>query len=503
MLAPLILLLLYLFSCGGKSEGGTRLELNIVTPAQEPYYTEIRVRVSGFDMEPVEQVKRGVFYPGDRVPFDFNLPKGVERHVEAVILDPNGSPAFYGRKTLDLSNVQRVVMDMLGTDLSVVFEEPYLEGRRPLEGVEFYLLSEDLYSLNGAFFSGKKHYWVGSYVAYRDDEGFLMSYVDLPGSYFLRKSRTYTIPIKMPEGEEKLSLYGSYRGEVKKNTETIRVSSESMLADGRLILAGYGERLYYSFSTLSANFLPACELFECKTPRLRVEAPDLEGYSLFFSLLGLDVPAQDGNLYVVARGIPYRLRVEGKIKVPCIMEYILWTDLGENFSGEATLKVKTRRVSIHGVEPRAYLRLYSERLQLGGRCESSAKREIDLPYVEEEDLWVEAVYPEGLTVGALLRAKENSLSMPNIDLKVRDFSMSDGVLTFRFERLGFNGWCSLELRGGQERIFIDRIPPWRSYFKLKVSSVGWYNLPDYRIRCTSEDKSAYVERWSVKSFEVF
>lgn len=58
---------------------------------------------------------------------------------------------------------------------------------------------------------------------------------------------------------------------------------------------------------------------------------------------------------------------------------------------------------------------------------------------------MEAVYLEGLTVGALLRAKENSLSMPNIDLKVRDFSMSDGVLTFRFERLGFNGWCSLEL----------------------------------------------------------
>lgn len=468
------------------------LQLRLLSSSY-PYYSEVWLRVSGLEFEPVFIRRSGPFYPGDRVVFEVNIPIGKERHIEAVILDPEGKPAYYGKKALDLYGGV-VVMDMLPTQMSLEMYEGFLDGKAPVNGVEVFLLSEDLYSLNMSATGGV--FWVGSYIAYRDDRGWRFHYLDAPQSIKLSFSKYYQRSVDLPEGEETLELYGSYVGSVSKGDSGIKIESSRLLLGGVPVLAGVGKRLYY---LVDGSFKPACELFECRNLNLSISAPNLDTYRLFISYMGLDLPAKEGNRFVYIRGLPYRLRLEGGIREPCRMDYRLWVDLGEDFSGEPKVQVKTKRVRVEGISPNAYLRIYSKDLELGGYCESSARDGILVPYVKDEDLWVEASYPNGLVVGMLLRSGQETIVMPEVNLRVEE-KLSSDVLTFVFERIGFSGWCSLELLSGEKKVYIDRIPPWRSHIKLKT--YGYFEkAPNYRLRC--ERDYGYVEKRSFKRLEVF
>ncbi len=488
---PLLLFLFLLFSCGGGENKGLSLQLRF--SSSEPYYTGVWLRVSGRDFEPVFVQRSGVFYPGDRVVFELEVPPGKERHIEAVILDPEGKPAFYGRSTLDLP-AGVVVMDMRESFLRVDLREPFLDGSVPVEGVVFDLFSEDLYSLN--YSSSGDLFWVGSYLSFVQEGGRVFHYLEGPGIYGFDYLRLYSFSLPLPQGEEKLELYGSYVGEISKGNTRIDVPSDRLLSGGRPLLVGMGKRLYFY---LDGSFKPACELFECKPLRLSISAPELRSYGVFLKPYGLELLAQEGERFVSLRGLGYWLRLEGSVKTPCRMDYSLWVSLGEAFSGEAKVEVKTRRVKILGTYPSALIRIYSENLRMEGSCESSARDGLLIPYGVEEDLWVEARYPEGLAVGALLKRDQEVLSLPAVDLKV-DMRLLGSELLVAFERLGFWGWCSLELWEGQKRLYIDRIPPWRSYVRLR--NPGYFDkAPEYKLRCEWDE--GYVERSSVKAPEVF
>jgi len=493
-----MLLIALLFSCGG-GDGSLRVEFRLLSPAGAPYYTKVSVRVSGFEFEPIEKSKDGRFYPGDRVSFELDLPEGKERHIEAVIFDHEGKPAYYGRKTLDLKRNQTVVMEMLPTSTSYGVREQFLDAQMPLPSLELYLISEDLYSLNSNYDLKGPHLWLGSYLAFKDQRGLILHYLEGPMERVFGGIFPKNIELTLPPGEKGLYLYGSFEGWVDEGVKVLSLASNLTLSDGRALLAGYGDRLYYSLSSVRTDFRPACELFRCGVLKLEAQGPGIRDTLLFLEYLGLRVPAQEGERFPLVDGGSYLLRLRGGMKEPCIMDYTLFVPLGARFSGEGKLSLDVRKVRVEGIKPQAHIRVYSDNLSMEGQCESSAKEELYIPFYEREDLWVEANYPKGLSVGRKIGKGAESLSMPNISLELRDYNLREGTLSFRFERVGFNGWCSLRLKWENDEVYVDRMPPWRSYIRLR--NISEDRLPDYTLTCFTEDGESYVKLSSIKPLE--
>lgn len=496
------LIFLFVMSCGGG--GNTSIILNMDS-SLAPYYTKVSVRISGEEFDPILYSKEGTFYPGDVVTFNVNIPEGKERLVEAIIYDPEGNPVYYASKTLDMSKDTTLIMDMKPSQKRVFSYEVFSDGKKYAGGVNFYLFSEDLYSLNASFStlqSGDTYaYMLGSYLAYHDGKVWRFLYLQdqLDQDIFLYGR--YTLPIKLPDGITSMEVYGSYEGLLTETDKSVSVFSEKMLSDGTVVFIGYADGLYYSVSKDSVNFKKACQVEgECKALNIKFTGEKPDTYTLFASYGGIRFPITYGELFIYNPHLTYSLYISGKIKEPCVMRYSMFTEL-QNFTGSADIDIQLRDVSFESATPSVTMRVYSTdgNFEMEGSCESSAKGVFKIPY--KGNVYVESVYPDGKSVGVFLNPEESRVSFPETDLEVLRYEFRNNYLFLKFKRGSDLPWCSLKLFSEGSELIVDKIPPWRSYFKIKNAGDLFGKLPDYTLRCYSEDKKYYVEVNSTKLHE--
>ncbi|WP_304089667.1 hypothetical protein [Hydrogenobacter thermophilus] len=492
----LFLFLFLVMSCGGGGQESARIVLRM-TSSLAPFYTKVSIRISGKEFEPIWQSKEGIFYPGDRVSFEVNMPEGKERLIEAVIYDPEGKPLYYASKTLDLSKDSTVIMDMKPSQKKVNSYQVFSDGKKPIGNAVFYLFSEDLYSINASFSTSQNAdaypYMVGSYMAYYDGKAWRFLYLPEPSDADILLYERYTLPAQLPEGIESMKVYGSYEGILTSRDNSLSLLSERMLSDGTAILTGFSDGIYYSVSKGSISFKRACqEEGECRSLNVDITGEEPDTYTLFASYGGIRFPVAYGELFIYKPYLTYYLYTAGMVKEPCVMRYSIFTEL-KDFTGSAHVNIKLRTVSFEGIKPNATLRLYSTdgNFEMEGHCESSSKGILKIPYWDS--LYAESIYPDGKVVGVFLRPEDNSLTFPDVDLEVSAYELKDNYLLLEFKRGTTLAWCSLKLFSEGFELTVDKIPPWRSYLKFKRLENFFDKLPDYTLRCYSEDGKYYVE----------
>lgn len=495
-----IFFLFKLVACGG-SQKSVDIVLRMNT-SLAPYYTKVSVRVSGEDFEPIVQTKEGIFYPGDKVSFSVSIPEGSERLVESVIYDPAGNPVYYASKTVDLQKDTTLIMDMKPSQQGVSSYEVFANGRKLTKYVDFYLLSEDLYSINASFSTSQSGslypYMVGSYVAYYDGKGWRLRYLQEPSGAELLIYRKYSLPVGLPLGISSMEIYGSYEGVLSIESTSLNVSSEKMLSDGTLIFTGYADGLFYSVAKNSVSFQRACqEEGGCKVLNVSFTGEKPDAYRLFADYAGIRFPIAYGELFVYKPYLTYYLQAVGTVKEPCVMQYSTFIKL-QNFTGSALLEMKFKSINFEGLSPSAKLRIYSTdgNFTMGGSCESSSKGAVRVPY--QGALYIEAIYPDGKKIGVYLSPEDDKVSFPQINLEVSKYELTDKYILLKFKKDNHLSWCSLGLSQKDMELTVDKIPPWRSYLKLSRLKEVFDKLPDYTLRCYSRDGTYYVEVSSQK-----
>lgn len=502
-----ILLLFLILSCGrGREENAVVLRFTGVVDV--PYFSEVRVRVSGPDFDPIETSKEGPFYPGDLVSFDIEIPPGEERLFEALVFDPSGNPVYYGSE-LENTPAGEVVINLYPTPAVVSSVEKFADGGVPEENVEFYLLSGDLLSVNLRDSTGgqgsKESYLAGRYIGYERSPGeWVLMFVEKPSDTTLEISKIYEFEVRLPPDEEILLLSGSCEGYVV-DGETVSVSSEKLRKGGFALLSGIGRAVYLNTSAESPvefseescrtgeeqDCLPLSVVFTDSSP---------SGYEVYASEGGIEFRTDREGMFWKLEGPSYLLRVYGDLKTEggCFGGWTLKVSLGEEFDGNAEVSIKEKSLLLKLLD-NSVIRVFSEELQLSAFCPGSSEVSLRIPYYSDLPMTLE-VYSLGRAVGTLLT--DPSPSLPEVDIE--DIKLEDlgEYIYFSFRRVGDLYYCSLELSSEDVRVLVDRIPPERSYLKIrKLWEKEDEEIWDYSITCFTADGRGYVRRESVRGAE--
>ena len=509
-----LLLAVLILSCGGGQGSGPKIELSFKGVVDAPYFTTVEVRVSGEEFEPLMAKRTGIFFPGDVVEFDIPIPEGSERLFEATVYDNLGNPVYYGAKTTDVNPGSRIVIELHPSSAKVYGLLRYIDTEVPTE-IELFKVNEDLYTGFGPEKTGDEPldtYLIGSYVAYVDkDRSVRYTYSYSLSDIFLYKEDTKSFSVEIPQGEAFLYLTGSYEGGVSPG-DNISVPTGRLFSDGSLVLSGIGEGIYTFFGVPQEGVV----IFNHSTC-LTLTEPDCLPLKLGFSGLmperveiygvynGVRFLASTKDHFWYSPDIDYRLKVYGTLGTEnCIYNWSLERELPEGFNGEGELFIDTLIISVpEGIS--GGLRIYGEGIELEGFCEGI--KEIKVPVFDTlpPETYLE-LEKAGRKVGALVEGKE--VVFPKLDIREILAELRENTLFFKFIREGELGECELLLEGESYKLFIDRIPPWRSYIKLK--DLMGIDLKDkfeegifYRLKCYSNDGKAYVSVEPLESIGVF
>ncbi len=508
-MALLLTLFLLILSCGGgtaKREIELRFTGGVV---DAPYFTGVVVRVSGEDFEPSLFGRNGIFFPGDVVSINISIPEGPERHFEAFVYDHLGNPVYYGAKTVDVTQKSRIVIELHPSEAIISGYLRFYDGEVSADA-DVYIINEDLYIPYGPLGTSDgtlTTYLTGSYIAYLEDERTLRysySYSSDEVDIYLEGLKSYTV--FLPFGERSLYLTGSYEGAVH-DGDVIEVRTGRILGDHSIVLSGAGEKGFYFFigspggGTVS-TWNSTCVTFEepdCLPLKLSFSGVLPEGFELYGVYRGIKFLARRGLYFWMNPELSYRLRLYGVMRYEnCSYSWMLEIDLPDDFSGRGLITTGAYYVSVpEGI--RGYFRVYGEGLEVEGFC--GGGKVIKIPVFDSfpSGAFLE-VEREGKRYGAVV--SEGEVVFPEIDIEDVVVRPGNEVLYFSFRRVGDLADCELTLHGSNYRIHVDRIPPWRSYLKIRdllgegfgeafgESPAGESAI--YSLKCYTPQRDAYV-----------
>ncbi len=507
---PLIpALLLLILSCGG---GVVQREIELrfsgVGAVDAPYFTGVELRISAEDTGPYLFSKSGIFFPGDVVTFEVLIPEGPERHFEALVYDNLGNPVYYGAKTADAGRKSRIVIELHPSEAVISSYIRFYDGGRPAS-TDLFIVNEDLSMSYGPFRTSGgtlKTYLTGSYIAYRDGERSLRysyAYASEEVDLYLESRRSYTV--RLPLVKRPLYLTGSYEGPVY-DGGVIEVSSERILSDDTVVLSGVGEGIHIFIGKPTAGVIgtwhSTCVTLketDCLPLRLSFAGIMPERYEIYGVFRGIEFLAGSGEYFWMNPGITYRIRLYGRSSDQnCSYSWMVEGQLPENFSGSASIVISTIFLGVPGGVT-GYFRVYGEGLETEGFCNGAKVVQfVTLGNIPPETFF--EVERAGRRLGVLISSP--LVVFPYIDIKKVVLKPEGNSLYFKFNREGDLADCELTLHGSNYRIHVDRIPPWRSYLRIRdllgegfgkafeESPAGESTV--YSLKCYTPQRDAYV-----------
>lgn len=510
-----LLVVAFLLSCGGEGEGrGPEIKLSFMGLVNSPYFTAVEVRISGEEFEPITLRKTGIFFPGDVVEFSVFIPEGPERLFEATVYDNLGNPVYYGAKTVDVDPESRIIIELYPSEVKVNSFMRFLDSDIPTD-IDFFVVNEELYTGYGPerITEGSlKTYMTGSYVAFLEKSKFVKYiYSYAAPEVFLSIEDVRNFTLELPQGEVFLYLTGSYEGIVYGN-ETISILTGNMLSDGSLILSGVGEGIHF-FSGVPEGDVVSFQHSTCLT----LTEPDCIPLGLKFSgfvperievygvYKGIEFLVSNKNHFWHSSDLKYKLKVYGNFGTQgCSYSWSLEKELPEDFSGVGEFVINTVTISVpEGIK--GSFKVYGKGLEVEGFCEGA--KEIEIPVFDSLPPETYFEVEKGKErVGILIEGQE--VNFPKVSIEDVVVKLKGGVILFKFKRIGDLGKCELKLYGKDLTIFIDKIPLWRNYLKIKdLINVSFeQEFEDgisYSLKCFSKDGKAYILVEPFESISVF
>ncbi len=474
---------MFFLSCGGGSgEQKPTLGLRLLGGVDAPYFTKVWVRVSGYELEPRELTKEGIFYPGERVVFELDLPEGKERLVEALVYDHRGVPVYYGWGFYHLAKNSVAVVELKPCITQVSAQEVFLDKNLPTEG-DFFLLNAEGLRVNFTSRAPSSLCLGGAIVAYSTAKGWRLNYIENPAPTTLRLERLYSVETSLPAGVSLLDVYGSVRSTFRGGS--LELLSSRITSNKEPILAGYDRngRLYLF---RNGGFQRACG--ECRS--LELITPEGFSATLWGERYGIFLPLQQGELYPPSEGFNYYANIEGYVKEPCVFFYSEMFPL-KDFGGSARIEPKRRSLFVEGIKPEAKIKVYSidGQYTTEGVCNSFSGR-LFINQLVDRELWFEVVYPDGRFYGFLLKPTQESLKVFEEKLEVEDFRLEKNRLYLKVSKSSNLVACSLELAWDGGSLYLDRMPG--SYIRLDAGLFGIKDIKSYRLVCYSKEGNYYA-----------
>ncbi len=489
-----------LLSCGSNPQR-EEIVLKFSSTIEAPFFSKVELFIMGEDFETIELSKEGPFFPGDRVPFEVELPAGSERTFEAIVYDPSGQPVYYGSTVSEVPTDREIVVELKPTDGKVSSFERFSNGASPSGGVEFFLVSSELSRIYKAGITSPEgeaaDYLPGTYIAYKEERNkFKFSYVSSREDLKLFLKKRYEIKVSLPPGESFLLLSGSFSGLVE-DGYILSVISDKLLKGGLAVVSGLGSSLYLNLSASEVLDFPLEGCFQgdfnCLPLNIQIDGLPYTSYEVYGQRGEIRFLMGVRGSFWKLEGLEYLLKVQGNPLSDgiCVGEWSVWTGLGNTFDGSAFISLKPSLFKLELTGP-SEVRLWSQEMEANLSCEGSAS--FILPYMEGGKVIVEAVYDGGRFSGKIVQiGDEVSFSLPEPALKDVEIRETEEYLLIKFARPPEFGECSLALSSDIVELEVDYIPPHRTYLKIRKL---WEGKPERGWRaglvCFSQDRTSFI-----------